>query len=71
MKCAAVATAATKSRLPGAMSRFVRRFVSISRGTRRSSRTVAGPGRTVLADSDLDLAIAREPYLPACPEPIE
>jgi hypothetical protein len=53
------------------MSRFVRRFVSISRGTRRSSRTVAGPGGTVLADSDLNLAIAREPYLPACPEPIE
>jgi fatty-acyl-CoA synthase len=32
--------------------------------------SVAGPGATVLADSDLDLAIAREPDRPAWPEPV-
>jgi fatty-acyl-CoA synthase len=32
--------------------------------------SVAGPGATVLADSDLDLAIARERYRPAWPEPV-
>jgi fatty-acyl-CoA synthase len=32
--------------------------------------SVAGPDGTVLADSDLDLVIAREPDRSACPEPV-